>query len=81
MKNLYLVIPLNIILFSCKQTIDDKKKDIVENRIENAALRQEIKADSLKEQANRLQDEAELYQQRADKLKDSARNVGRNTNK
>lgn len=73
MKKILLKISLPIAfivaLSSCEEkSMEEKQNKIVENKLENAAMRSEIKADSLK----RL---AESYEERADELKKAAKEI------
>lgn len=58
-----------VALSACEEkSMEEKQNEIVENKLENAAMRSELKADSLK----RL---AEAYEERAKELEKAAKEV------
>lgn len=63
------------VVAGCEQGPEEKRERIVENRLRNEALKSELKADSLKREAEILRQEAEALEERADNLRDSSRTI------
>lgn len=66
-----LVVP--VVFAACEKTVEQKKEEILENKLENSANIKDIKADSLKERAKELENSARMLEKEADNLRDSAR--------
>lgn len=70
-----ILIVASVFLVSCEKTIEEKKNQIIENRLENEASIKEIKADSLKRKAEELQNMARDLENQSRALRDSARKI------
>jgi len=63
-------------LFSaCEKTTEEKRQEIIENKLENQVKSAEIEADSLRKEARELENQADALDDYANKMKDSLKNI------